>query len=328
MSERDHRIMYIFPGQGSQYKGMGSDLYRDYSSARRIYDRASEVLGYDMVSIAFENPHNQLDLTRYTQPALLTHQIACLEVYREVANNNPAPVAAAGHSLGEYTALVVAEALSFENALHLVQKRGELMGEYGEGGMLAMALDLDSARPLADKHYCGIGSHNLPEQTVVGGTAKDMEMLENEAAKLYPRRRSVPLKTEGAFHTYFMVTAARHFRPILEATNIAAPKMKVLSNYTGGYHDCAAESIKSRLFFQLFNTVDWVGCLQTAIGDGINTFIEFGGGIGRSDTPEGMRPNLESIIKKTCRMSNYEALYLPAINCQTINKAAHFFDDD
>ncbi len=327
MSADDHRVMYVFPGQGSQYKGMGSDLYRDYSSARHIYDQASEVLGYDMVSVSFADPDKQLDLTRYTQPALLTHQIACLEVYREVAENNPVPVAAAGHSLGEYTALVVAEALSFENALYLVQKRGELMGEYGEGGMLAMALDLDSARRLADKHYCGIGSHNLPEQTVVGGTGEDMDALAKEAAKLYPRRRSVPLKTEGAFHTYFMVTAARRFRPILETTDIAPPKMRVLSNYTGDYHDADAASIKSRLFFQLFNTVNWVGCLQTAINDGINAFVEFGGGIGRSDTPDGMRPNLESILKKTCRISNHEALYLPAINCKTINQAARFFVD-
>ncbi len=327
MSADDHRVMYVFPGQGSQYKGMGSDLYRDYSSARRIYDQASEVLGYDMVSISFTDPDKQLDLTRYTQPALLTHQIACLEVYREVAEHHPVPIAAAGHSLGEYTALVVADALSFDNALHLVQKRGELMGEYGEGGMLAMALDLDSARPLADKHYCGIGSYNLPEQTVIGGIGTDMDALAKEARDLYPRRRLVPLKTEGAFHTYFMVTAARHFRPILEATDIAAPKMRVLSNYTGDYHDADATSIKSRLFFQLFNTVNWVRCLQTAINDGINTFVEFGGGIGRSDTPDGMRPNLESILKKTCRISNHEALYVPAINCKTIDKAAHFFID-
>ncbi len=325
MSSDEHRVMYVFPGQGSQYRGMGSDLYRDHASARRIYDNASDILGYDMVNVSFEDPDDALNLTRYTQPALLTHQLACFEVYREQAANNPAPFAAAGHSLGEYTALVVAEALSFENALKLVRKRGELMSEYGEGGMLAMALDLDSARPLADKHYCGIGSHNLPEQTVVGGIAEDMEALTKEAAELYPRRRSVPLKTEGAFHTYFMVTAARHFRPVLESTDIAAPKIKVLSNYTGDYHDDDAATIRSRLFFQLFNTVNWVGCLQTAINGGINAFVEFGGGIGRADTPEGMRPNLESIIKKSCRLADHEASYLPAINCKTIDQAARFF---
>ncbi len=327
MSADHHRVMYVFPGQGSQYKGMGSDLYRDYASARRIYDQASEVLGYDIVRVSFEDPDNQLDLTRFTQPALLTHHVACLEVYREVAEKIPVPVAAAGHSLGEYTALVAAEAVSFEGALRLVQKRGELMGEYGEGGMLAMALDIDSARPLADKHYCGIGSHNLPEQTVVGGTDEDMDALAKEATELFPRRRSVPLKTEGAFHTYFMVTAARHFRSILDAADFAAPNIRVLSNYTGDYHDSDAAGIKSRLFFQLFNTVNWVGCLQTAINDGINTFVEFGGGIGRSETPDGMRPNLESILKKTCRISDHEATYLPAINCRTIGTTAQFFAD-
>ena len=322
MSNENRRVMYVFPGQGSQYKGMGSDLYHHYPCAKRVYDQASDILGYDIATLSFEDPDSQLNLTRYTQPALLTHQIACLEVFDELAPGRYTPFAAGGHSLGEYTALVVAEALSFENALRLVNKRGELMGKYGEGGMLATALDLASARALADKYYCGIGSYNLPEQTVVGGTDKDMAALAEEAAALYPRRRSVPLKTEGAFHTYFMVTAARHFQPILEATEMRVPKIQVLSNYTGDFHESDSAAVKARLFFQLFNTVNWVGCLQTAVQSGINTFIEFGGGIGRSDTPDGMRPNLESIIKKTLRLADHDALYLPAINRQTIEKTA------
>ena len=324
MSNND-RIIYLFPGQGSQYIGMGSDLYQDYPSARQIYSQASEVLGYDIAKVSFEDPDEQLDLTRFTQPALLTHQIACLEVFKELVGNYPIPFSAAGHSLGEYTALVVAGTLTLEDALMLVQKRGELMSEHGEGVMLALPLDLQSAQLLAEKHYCGIASCNLPGQTVVGGTPEDIDALAKEAAELYPRQRPVLLKTEGAFHTYFMVTAARHFKSILDAITIAEPKIKVLSNYSGSYHETDAATIRSRLFFQLFNTVNWTGCLQTAINDGITTFVEFGGGIGRSQGPDGKRPNLESIIKKTLRTTRHSALYFPAINCQTIKETSALF---
>ncbi len=318
MAADDQRVMYVFPGQGSQYRGMGSDIHRDYRSARRVYEEAGDVLGYDIAHVSFEDPKKQLDLTRFTQPALLTHQIACLTVYEELSEMHKTPFAAGGHSLGEYTALVAAQSLSFENALRLVQARGELMGQYGEGGMLAIAIDLESARPLADKHYCGIGSHNLPDQVVVGGIGSDIDALVKEAAELHPRRRAVPLKTEGAFHTYYMVAAARAFRAVLDASALQTPTIRVLSNYTGDYHDSDTATIKSRLFFQLFNTVNWIGCLQSAIDSGVNTFIEFGGGIGRAETPEGMRPNLESIIKKTLRVSKHDAAYLPAINSQSI----------
>ena len=125
-------ILFVFPGQGSQYRGMGSDIHREFEIARGIYDRASAVLGYDIAELSFNDPEDKLNLTRYTQPALLTHSIACLEVFRDLTDNRFRPVAAAGHSLGEYSALVAAGALGFEDALRLVQKRGELMGEFGE----------------------------------------------------------------------------------------------------------------------------------------------------------------------------------------------------
>jgi [acyl-carrier-protein] S-malonyltransferase len=317
------RILYIFPGQGSQYKGMGSDLYEEYASARQIYDQARGILGYDITTLSFRDPKEELDFTRFTQPALLTHQIACYTVFKDLMQENcPTPFAAAGHSLGEYAALVIAGALSFTNALKLVQKRGELMSEHGEGVMLALPLDLKTAQNLADKYYCGVASCNLPAQNVVGGTAEDIESLATEIAEKFPRQRPILLKTEGAFHTYFMVTAARHFRFILDSIELSKPTIRVLSNYTGSYHETEISSIRSRLFFQLFNPVNWTKCLQTAIDDGVTTFIEFGGGIGRSEEPQGKRPNLESIIKKTSRAAKLNSLYLPAINCQTIEETS------
>jgi len=322
MSDSEKRIIFMFPGQGSQYPGIGSDLNSDFDAARRIYEEASDLLGYDMAKLSFEDPDQHINLTRYTQPVLLTHQIACLSVYRELADMPLQPMAAAGHSLGEYSALVTAGALTFADALRLVAKRGELMGTYGEGEMAALTVDLETARPLSDKHFCAIAGLNLPDQTVVGGAAADLDALAAEMAEVMPRKRAVRLKTEGAFHTYYMVEAARRFREALDQVEIAESSLKVLSNYTGGFHENDAATIKSRLFFQLFHPVNWIGCLQTALDDGIGTFVEFGGGIGDGESPAEKRPNLEGMIKKFTRRVKPKPEYIPAINSATIRAAA------
>ncbi len=315
-------IMFIFPGQGSQYRGMGSDLSRDFAAAQRVYEQASSVLGYDISELSFNDPNAQLDLTRFTQPALLTHSIACLEVFKELTDGQIVATSAAGHSLGEYSALVSSDALSFENALRLVQKRGELMGTLGQGEMLAFPLDLDSVRPLAERHYCGIGGCNLPEQTVVGGLPADLDLVAQDVLELFPRKRVVRLKTEGAFHTYLMIAAAQEFRPSLEAAEIGSPNVRVLSNYSGDFHESDADIIRSRLFFQLFHPVRWIAGLRRAMQDGVDTFIEFGGGLGAAEGPDGKRPNLESIIKKATRLHEHEAAYYPAINSKTLRETA------
>ncbi|MEJ1353812.1 MAG: ACP S-malonyltransferase [Candidatus Sedimenticola sp. (ex Thyasira tokunagai)] len=322
MSDNEQRTIFVFPGQGSQYPGIGSDLCAEFASARAIYEQASDVLGYDMTKLSHENPDDQINLTRYTQPVLLTHHIACLTVYRELAATPITPVMAAGHSLGEYSALVAADALSFEDALRLVSRRGELMGTHGEGEMAALTVDLETAQPLSDKHFCGIAGLNLPDQTVVGGSSADLDALAAEMAEVHPKKRAVRLKTEGAFHTYYMVTAARHFREDLDKVEIKTPQLQVLSNYSGGLHEADAETIKSRLFFQLFHPVNWVGCLQTALDEGINLFVEFGGGIGSGEGPAEKRPNLEGIIKKFTRRAKPRPEYIPAINLESIKAAA------
>ena len=129
MLDYEQHVFYIFPGQGSQYAGMGSDLHEEFAVARDVYARAGEVLGYDIAELSFKDPEDKLNLTRFTQPALLTHSYACLQVFRELTDDRLEPAIAAGHSLGEYSALVAAKVLTFESALKLVQKRGELMGD-------------------------------------------------------------------------------------------------------------------------------------------------------------------------------------------------------
>jgi len=316
-------VMFVFPGQGAQYRGMGSDLVAEFDAAREVYERASAVVDFDLQTLSFTDPDSQLDLTRYTQPALLTHEVACLEAYRSVVGDAVTPVVAAGHSLGEYTALVAAGALQLEQAVDLVGRRGELMGEFGRGSMLATTLDLETARGLADNHYCGIGGCNLPEQTVIAGEDADLERLAVELKERYPRKRGIPLKTEGAFHTYLMIAAAQQFRLVLQETEFAPAQFPVLSNYTGKVHEADSASIRSRLFFQLFNPVRWVGSMNTAVDMGVEFIVEFGGGIGKGESPAEMRPNLESIVKKSLKWRDHEAEYRPAINVETIKAAAN-----
>ena len=318
----DQNTMFIFPGQGSQYTGMGSDLCAEFSTAQRVYAEANNVLGYDIQALSANGPEEELGLTRHTQPALLTHSIACLEVFRELTGNNVTPQLAAGHSLGEYTALVAAGVVSFADGLRLVKRRGELMGEHGEGGMVALGLTVAEARPVADRFYCQIASCNLPEQTVVGGTDADLDALEAALPDIFPRKRATRLKTEGAFHTYLMVTAAREFRAVLDSVEFGPADFQVLSNYTGVAHEEVPDSIRTRLFFQLFNPVDWVGCMKTAVESGVTQFIEFGGGIGNGASPAEKKPNLQSIINKNMRALEHEANYIPVINVNSLKAAA------
>ena len=319
--------MFVFPGQGSQYAGMGGDICREHAAARKIYEQAGDVLGYDLAEISFSDPRGQLNQTRFTQPALLTHSIACLEVFRELTEDRLQPVIAAGHSLGEYSALVAANILTFESALKLVQKRGELMGTHGEGEMTAFPLAVDAIKPIAERYHCAIAGCNLPEQTVIGGRGEDLALVEQAVQANFPRKRPFRLKTEGAFHTYYMITAAQHYRSELETAKFGSSDVRVLSNFTGGYHENDPADIRARLFFQLFNPVMWHSNLQTAFADEVDLIIEFGGGIGTASEPEGKRPNLEGMIKKTLRGIERDVSYLAAIHHPSISDAVTSVND-
>ena len=314
-------ILYVFPGQGSQYEGMGRDLCEAHAIARDVYDRANDVLGYDIKDMSFNNPGDELTLPRNTLPALLTHHIACLEVFTDMTDGSVQPTMAAGHSLGEYSALVAANAMTFETALKLVQTRGALMGEHGQGEMTAFMMAAEDIKPLAEELNCAISACNQPMQTVVGGASADLEALEVKVSEEFPRKKAIRLKTEGAFHTFYMDKAADLFREALADAEVQAPEIEVLSNYTGGFHDRNVDNIKERLYFQLKHPVMWDANLKTAFGEGVGKVYEFGGGIGPGDATE-KRPNLEGMIKKARRAAGSEAEYTAAINRQTIAEAA------
>lgn len=323
----DNNIAFIFPGQGSQYKGIGSDLFDEYDLVREIYQTASDTLGYDMAELSFKDPQDKIDLTRYTQPVLLTHSYACLSVFKQHTRNTVVPILTAGHSLGEYTALVATGALTFEQALKLVSKRGELMGEYGEGEMEALPFSADEARALAEQHYCAVAACNLKDQTVVGGRNEDLDRLVGALAESHPKKRTARLKTEGAFHTYYMVKAAQLFREVLDDVEFSPAAFKVMSNYTGATHDNDTTSIKSRLFLQLFYPVLWHANLMNAADQGATTFVEFGGGLGQGESPADKRANLEGIVKKAFRGSENKPIYHCVINAATLTASAAALTD-
>jgi [acyl-carrier-protein] S-malonyltransferase len=324
VSASDNNILFIFPGQGSQYPGIGSDLYEEHAVARTVYDQASEVLGYDIAELSFRDPDDRVNLTRFTQPVLLTHSIACLQVFRDLTDDQLKPTFAAGHSLGEYSALVAAGILSFESALRLVQQRGDLMGTHGEGEMTAFPLNVEAIRPIAERFYCAIAGCNLPEQTVIGGRSEDLEKVEQVVQEQFERARATRLKTEGAFHTYYMVKAAQNYRAVLESAEFAGSETGVLSNFTGGIHDADPAAIRAGLFFQLFHPVLWHANMQTAFDQGIDLVFEFGGGIGPADEPAGKRPNLQGMIKRVLRASGQTAEYQAVINSGSMAAAVEF----
>ena len=313
------KTLFIFPGQGAQYQGMGHDLFRDHEVVRHTYEEANDILGYDVADVSFLDPEKKLNLTRYTQPALLTHSISCLRLFTKQVGEQFRPAAAAGHSLGEYSALVAAGGLDFSTALELVQRRGELMGKFGQGEMEALSIPQEIAEALALKHYCGVAACNLPEQTVVGGLPDDLSRLVGDLKELDPKKSSTRLKTEGAFHTYFMVEAAKRFRPALEAAKVRVPSIQVLSNFAGTFHEPEPHSIRAKLFLQLFHPVLWYENLEQAARFGINNIIEFGGGIGKGNHPNEKKPNLAGIVKRTFRRANNPPDYHAVINGETLD---------
>jgi [acyl-carrier-protein] S-malonyltransferase len=323
----DKKLLFIFPGQGCQYLGMGKDLFQKYKSVQDLYALASDVLGYDIAKLSFEGPEDQIHLTKYTQPALVTHQLACYYALCEESGKSILPEMASGHSLGEYTALTVAGALTAEESIRLVAQRGELMSRLGQGAMLATTLTLSDAEEIASNSYCSIAGINLPDQTVLAGKEHDLEQAVSLINDRFPKKRAIPLKTEGAFHSYLMMEAAIEFNEHLGSTSFLIPSFPVLSNYNGKPHGNDAQSIRSKLFFQLFSPVQWVECMTYAFDKSIHDIYEFGGGIGSGIEPSEKKPNLKGMIKKFSIYLKQEISYSGIINLESVMAAAGQFKD-
>lgn len=278
------KIAYLFPGQGAQVVGMGRDLCAAQPVAQKIFEQADKILGFGLSKICFEGPEEALNATDVSQPAIFVTSVALAEVFRQVgAGRNIKPQGAAGLSLGEYTALWAAGALTFEDGVRLTRRRGELMQAAAVASPSSMVsiMGLDEGQV---KNICQSASslgtispanYNCPGQIVVSGTkAACGEVLKlAEAAG----GRAIELKVAGAFHSALMAPAAEGLRAELEKVNLAALAMPVTANVTGGYHAGAAE-IRGLLVRQLTGAVLWQKCMERMLADGYDAFYEIGPG--------------------------------------------------
>ena len=311
------KVLFLFPGQGAQYPGIGSDLIRQFPKAAAIYEQASSTLGYDMEQLS-NDESGKINLTRYTQPVLLTHSYACLQVFLDQLDQKVEPAYACGHSLGEYGALLSAGSLNFESALRLVSARGKLMGQHGGGEMLALSLSEEQLKPLLDDSPCELAACNLPEQTVVGGLPDELDRLFERIESAFPGKPGTRLKTEGAFHTSHMFPAAQKFKKVLDSTEISVPKIPVTSNVSGDFHSSDANGIRSNLYYQLFQPVLWYKNLITIAEAGVDMVIEFGGGLGPKNDPATKRPNLAGTVMRAYRRVKPRPAYNSVINLKTL----------
>jgi len=272
----------VFPGQGVQAVGMGKEIHDAFPEAREIMDRACEVLGMDLKALMFEGPLERLTETANAQPAILTVNYAFFRLARQAAS--AAFDGAAGHSLGEYNALVAAGAMRFEDALRAVRERGRLMQEVGARtqGTMAAVLGLDEAllqevcRRASAKGPVEISNFNCPGQLVISGEVNALEeacVLAKEAGA----KRAIRLRVGGAFHSSLLKEASERFAPFLEGIRIEAPRCDLYTNVTGERASDPGE-IRSLLTRQLSSPVLWERILRGMIRDGYDTFTEFGPG--------------------------------------------------
>lgn len=272
------KIAFIFPGQGAQICGMGQDFYEQTETGRQVFDMASEVLGFSMPELCFEK-NDRLDITEYTQPAMVTASIAMMEVLKE--RTGIRPDAAAGLSLGEYPAMVAAGVMSKEDAIYAVRQRGILMQEAVPAGVGAMAavLAMDAARieeVLAPIEGVRIANYNCPGQIVISGIK---EAVEEAAVKLKENgaKRVLPLNVSGPFHSYLLEGAGEELRNVLEKIEIHTPQIPYVANVTAEYVYNESE-VKPLLIKQVSSSVRWEQSIRRMLEDGIDTFIEIGPG--------------------------------------------------
>lgn len=316
MSKQFYNLAFVFPGQGSQYAGMLTDLAAQYPEVKRIFEQASDVLGKDLWLIVSEDPENELDQTFNTQPVMLAAGVAVWEIW---CKNSPIrPSWMAGHSLGEYTALVCSEAMSFEDGIKLVSARGRLMQEAVPEGVGAMAaiLGLDDEQvvavcaEVAEDEIVSAVNFNTPGQVVIAGNVAAVEramiMAKNRGAK-----RTIPIPVSVPSHCALMQPAAEKLNSFLYNTAINTPMMTLIHNVDVASHS-SPEVMRNILKEQLYKPVRWVDTIKFMYEQGVTRFVECGPG-----------KVLLGLNKRIAKDAEHFALYDPA----TLNKLLEELND-
>lgn len=302
------KVGFLFPGQGSQMVGMGKDLFERFPEAKTIYDQAETILGMAIKKLSFEGPEDELRKTHITQPAILVNSLAVFTILKQ---KGMMPEIAAGHSLGEYSALYAAESLDFESVLKIVKKRGELMfaeGEKNPGTMAAILGLADDIVVNLCKEVPGTvvaANFNAPGQVAISGEIEAVKKAA-ELAKAKGALKAVMLPVSGAFHSPLLNNSAQEFKQFLAGFTIKEPKFPIIPNVLGEPVKTASE-IRKSLENQLISPVLWTKTIQTAKNLGFNKFYEIGPGkvlsglVKRIDkslsvTPVGRNEEIDTLV--------------------------------
>ena len=275
----------LFPGQGSQVVGMGLEFYSNFKIVKQIFKQADENLNFQISKLILEGPENELQLTKNTQPAILTVSYSIFKVLKEEFNFNLSSFNFfAGHSLGEYSALVCADSIKFKDALYLLHERGKAMQDavpVGMGSMVAVLgmktdeiIDLLKTEKL-NNGVCEIANDNASGQTIVSGNKVDVELFQKILKE--KKIKSIPLKVSAPFHCTLMKPAAEKMEKKINDTNFKNPSIRIVNNVTANPEENSVE-IKKLLVKQIFSTVKWRQSILKMSEEGVKNFVEIGPG--------------------------------------------------
>lgn len=279
ITQNDMKYSYVFPGQGSQSVGMGNDLYLHSPAAREVFEEADDILGQSLTRMMFDGPESDLKQTLNSQPAIMVVSIACWKAWEEILGRDRHDVlSVAGHSLGEYTALVVSGVLSFADGLRLVQERGKLMQQASiehPGAMAAvLGLDEESLEHVCSEMGVELANINSDDQMVISGD-KLAVVQAMDLALARGARKAIPLQVSGAFHSSLMSDASAGLESAVLGLEFQAPIIPVIGNYSGTPISTVDE-VKRELFNGLCHCVQWRNSIRYMVGSGVSRFVEFG----------------------------------------------------